>query len=258
LNASCCHNTAAQDVFVSKPLLAHLTIWQKLTWHGAWMLSGVQLGALRSLRVEMDLCHAWFLRGCTQLKALKVLTPNLEGASVFAQLTGLTRLQLQTVSVHQGEVPAAEQSELGSALASLSNLHSLHVNVAPVGPVAHALSQLTAFTELTIHLSTNLGFLTLPSCVKLTSLYYIAAQNLASIQAPKLQDVDAWVTLKLSDLGDTQAAMQGCAQGMQLPMPRIARAGLVQGGHNCPDGSAQPELAAVCRGAAIQQHQPRQ
>jgi hypothetical protein len=185
----CCQQqTAAQDVFVSMPLLTHLIIDQQLTEQNAQMLAAVRLDSLHRLDVRMDLSHAWFLQGCTQLQALALYTNNLKGASAIAQLTGLTQLELWSKCREQLSVP--EQSELGSALAALSDIQSLLISHAPPGPVTEALSQLTGLTELALEkqgLVPNPGPLTLPSCVRLTLYYYISVQHLASIQAPKLQ-----------------------------------------------------------------------
>jgi hypothetical protein len=198
LSLLCCQHSVAQDVSVYMPLLTHVEIDMELTAHSAQLLAAARLTTVHSLTAYMDLCHAWCLQGCIQLKALMLSFHNVKGASAIAQLTGLTRLELTPLSDSQ-LFSAAEQSELGSALASLTNLQCLHFDHAPPGPVTEALSQLTALTELTLveqGLVPNPGPLTLPSCVRLRLDYNISVQHLASIQAPKLQHL----TLDISRL----------------------------------------------------------
>jgi hypothetical protein len=202
LSLLCCQQTAAQDVFVSMPLLTHLTLEQELTGQDAQMLAAVRLGTLRSLDVRMDLCHASFLQGCTQLKALTLVFRKVKGVGALAELTGLTELELHQDTWNNRQViSAAEQSELGSTLAALSNLQSLHISTAPPGPVTEALSQLTGLTELTLyqqHLVPNPGPLVLPSCVKLALLCDLSIQHLACIEVPHLQHLVA--SLKMQPL----------------------------------------------------------
>jgi hypothetical protein len=131
--------------------MTQLVIDPKLSVHSARMLAAVQLKTLRSLTVEMDLCHAWFLQGCTQLKALTLYLSSVKGASALAHLTELTQLMLCPALQSVKAFPAAEQRELGSTLTTLSNLQSLHLNHAPPVPVTQALSQLTGLTELTLY-----------------------------------------------------------------------------------------------------------
>jgi hypothetical protein len=195
--------TAAQGVLVSMSLLTCLTIRQWLTDQDAQMLAAVRLDTLHSLNVRMDLCHAWFLQACQQLKALHLVVRNVKGASAIAQLTGLTQLQILSATPTQQLFSAAEQSELGSALAALSNLQSLSISHAPPGPVTLALSQLTRLTELMLYqqqVVDNAGPLVLPSCVKLTLYYNMLAQHLASIDAPQLRSLELTMALKPSDL----------------------------------------------------------
>jgi hypothetical protein len=159
----------------------------------------------------MDLCHARFLQGCTQLKALTLFTKSIKGASAIAQLTGLTQLELITVPQSR-MFSAAEQSELGSALAALSNLHSLYISHAPPGPVTQALSHLTRLTELTLYkqsIVANPGPLTLPSCVRLAIWNGISVRHLASMYAPQLQYLDASLALKPSDLDALRLLCRG-------------------------------------------------
>jgi hypothetical protein len=128
LSLLCCQPPAAQDVFASMPLLTHLALWPNLDKQGAQMLAGVRLDTLHSLNVRMDLCHAWFLKGCTQLKTLTLFMLSIKGASAIARLTRLTQLELaSTLQTHSAE----EQSELGSALTALSNLQILRIRHAP-------------------------------------------------------------------------------------------------------------------------------
>jgi hypothetical protein len=94
----CCQQTHAQGMFGSMPRLAHLVIRQQLRGQNAQMFTAAGLGRLHSLDVHMDLCHAGFLKGCTQLKGATLLTSNLKGVSVIAQLTVLTQLELSYVS----------------------------------------------------------------------------------------------------------------------------------------------------------------
>jgi hypothetical protein len=167
---------------------------------------------LHSLDVRMDLSHAWFLQGCTQLQALALYTSNLKGASAIAQLTGLTRLQLRSRSNSQ-LFSAVEQSELGRALAALNNLPSLLLNHAPPGPVTQALSQLTGLTQLCLSQQSqvfNPGLLILPSCVRLTIGNGNIFQHVSSIQAPKLQHLDvSRLALKPSDLDALRRLCRG-------------------------------------------------
>jgi hypothetical protein len=130
--------TAAQDVFVAMPLLTHLVIRRPLAGQGAQTLAAVRLDMLHSLNVRMDLSHAWFLQGCTQLKALTVFTADVKGVSAIAHLTGLTQLELCSYHSRREAFSGEEQSELGSALAALSNLQSLCISHAPPGAVAQA------------------------------------------------------------------------------------------------------------------------
>jgi hypothetical protein len=105
-----------------------------------------------------------------------------------------------------------EQSELGSALAALSNLQSMHINHAPPGPVTQALSQLTGLTELRLQqqgLALDPGPLVLPSCVKLTLLNYIAIKHLGGIQAPMLQYLDVSLMVECSDLDALRRLSRG-------------------------------------------------
>jgi hypothetical protein len=146
--------------------------------------------------------YAGFLQGCTQLKALSLYTNNIKGASALAQLTGLTQLELPSEQLFSAE----EQSELGSALAALSNLQSLLISHAPPGPVTQALSQLTGLTELTLtrqDLVPNPGPLILPSCVRLSFCPQwndIAIQHLRSTDAPQLRHLVVSLAVKPSDL----------------------------------------------------------
>jgi hypothetical protein len=185
------------------PLLANLTIYQALTEQSAQMLAAVSLETLHCLDVRMELCHAWFLQGCKQLKALTIRTANFKGVSAISQLTELTGLCLVT-GLQLALLPAEEQSELGSTLAALRNLQSLSISHAPPGPVTQALSQLTGLTELTLSqqdLVHNPGPLILPSCINLTLYFDIAVQHLTSINAPQLQDLEVTLTeVKPSDL----------------------------------------------------------
>jgi hypothetical protein len=194
--------TAAQDVFESMPLLTHLVIAPELlsghTWAEQSYLAAIRVKSLRSLTVRVDQCHAWLLEACTHIKALTLLAYSFEGASAIAQLTGLTQLKLTWTANCEQVFPAAEQSELGRALAALSNLRSLDISHAPPGPVAQALSQLTGLTEVTLHnqgLVPDPGHLTLPGCVQLSFILRIPLQHLACINAPQLQHLD--VSLKL-------------------------------------------------------------
>jgi hypothetical protein len=168
------------------PLLTHLSIRQQLTGQHAQVLAGVHLATSHSLDVDMNLCHAWLLQGCTQLKALTLYVSNVQGASAVAQLAGLTQLELRHATDRFVVFSGEEQSELGNALAALSNLQSLSISHAPPGPITQALSQLTGLAELALtrqDLVPNPGPLTLPSCVKLTLLYTISVQQPASIDA---------------------------------------------------------------------------
>jgi hypothetical protein len=197
---------------VSMPFLTHLTIEFNLGKQSAQMLAAVRLDTLRSLDARMDLCHAWFLQGCTQLKGLTLYTPNVKGVTAIAQLNGLTYLELDSAPRSQ-LLSAAEQSELGSTLAALTNLQSLRIDHAPPGPVTQALSQLTSLTELTLYqqsLVPNPGPLTLPSCVKLTFCISISMRHLASIQAPKLQHLaGASLALTPSNLDSLRRLCRG-------------------------------------------------
>jgi hypothetical protein len=190
-----------QDVFLSMPLLTHLTIRQKLTGQNGGMLAAVRLDMLRSLIVHMDLCHAWLLKGCTQLQSLTMATRNVRGVSAIAQLVGLTQLRLHSSRV-EPLFSAEEQAELGSALAALSNLQSLSIRHAPPGPVTQAISQLTRLTELALDEGHSPGPLVLPSCVMLTldHVNNTSVQHLATIEAPQLQHLDVELKVQPSDL----------------------------------------------------------
>jgi hypothetical protein len=213
LNPLCCQQTAAQDVFVSMPLLAHLEIEPpKLSGHCAATLAAARLDTLRSLHVRMDLCHASFLQGCTQLKALALETINVKGVSALAQLTGLTELKLYSESTSR-LFSAEEQSELGSTLAALSNLQSVDLNHAPPGPVTQSLSQLTGLTKLRLEEQrkvSNPGSLVLPSCVELLLLPSgTCVQHLASIEAPQLQHLNVTLAVQPSELGALRELCRG-------------------------------------------------
>jgi hypothetical protein len=194
------------------PYLTHLSIKPRLSGGHAQMLAAVRLGMLRSLDAHMDLSRAWFLQGCTQLKALTLCTYNFKGASAIAQLTGLTHLELGSGSYSQ-LFSAAEQSELGGALAALTNLQSLHLSHAPPGPVTQALSQLTGLTELCLarqDLVVDPGPLILPSCLQLNLSCGISTQQLACIEAPQLCHLGGMqLALKPSDLGALRRLCRG-------------------------------------------------
>jgi hypothetical protein len=197
---------------MSMPLLTDLSVDRGLTGQAARMLAAVQLDTLRSLNVCMDICHAMCLQGYSQLKALTLFTPHVKGASAIAQLTGLTQLALWSAFPGQQLFSAAEQSELGSTLAALSNLQSLSISHAPPGPVTQALSQLAALTELRLyqqHLVPNPGPLTLPSCVKLTLQFNISVRQLASINASELRSLNFTLALKPSDLDTLRELCRG-------------------------------------------------
>jgi hypothetical protein len=207
------HNqTAAQGLFTCMPLLTHLTINQELTAETAQMLVAARLDTLRSLSVRTDLSHAWFLQGCTQLKALTLTTfHNLKGASAIAQLAGLTYLELNR-GLRSQLFSAEEQSELCSALAALSNLQSLVIDHAPPGPVNQALSQLASLTQLVLaqqDLVPNPGPLALPSCVKLSLCNHISVQHIAGTHAPQLQHLDVSLVLKPSDRDAVRVLCKG-------------------------------------------------
>jgi hypothetical protein len=171
------------------------------------MLGALQWPPLHSLHLSsVQLNGHCSLLTMTQLKQLELDYTSIRGVGALAQLTGLTRLQLRP-GLNSGTpklFTAAEQSELGSALAALTNLQCLRISHAPPGPVTQALSQLTALTELYLldqHLVTNPGPLVLPSCVKLTLPNGISVQHLASTQASRLQHLNATLTLQPSELG---------------------------------------------------------
>jgi hypothetical protein len=183
------------------------------------MLAAIKLEYLHSFAVHMNLCHAWFLQGFPQLKTLRLFTDNFGAASAIAQLTELTRLELLPESSKKQPLSAAEQSELGSALATLSNLQCLQFDHAPFGPVTQVLSQLTALTELWLYehgSGPNPGSLTLPSCVKLNFTrgldLKLGAEDLARIEAPRLRHLDlrsGWLALKPSDLDALRRLCRG-------------------------------------------------
>jgi hypothetical protein len=191
------------------PLLKHLVYSvQELTAQRAQMLAAVRLDMLHSLTVRMDLSHAQFLHGCTQLQALTLFIPTYKGVHALAQLTALTQLELSSGSYFSD----TDQSELGSVLAALSKLQSLNISRAPPGPVTQALSQLAGLTELTLYcqnLVPNPGPLCLPSCVKLKLAYDVTIQHLASIQAPKLQRLHVSLRLQLCDLDSLRWQCRG-------------------------------------------------
>jgi hypothetical protein len=207
---------AAQDVFGSMPLLTHLAIGQELSRHSAQLLSAVRRDKLHSLEVRLDLCHASFLQGCTQLKALTlVYSDKFKGAIAIADLAGLTKLELNANTWWKRRlISAEEQSELGITLAALSNLQSLRLDHAPPGPVSQALSQLTALTEVTLsqqNVVTNPGPLILPSCLQLSLPLGTSMQHLVCIKAPQLRHLDGiQLALKLSDVD----ALRGLCRGV--------------------------------------------
>jgi hypothetical protein len=203
---------------VLMPNLTHLEIGQQLTGRDAQMYAALRLGTIRSLDVRMDLSHAWFLQGCTQLKTFTLVTTKVKGVSAIAQLTGLTQFKLFSGSWDCHAFTAAEQSELGSTLAALTNLQSLLISHAPPGPVTQALSQLTGLTELTLyqqHVVVDPGPLILPSCVKLSFGSSISVQHAASIameasiEASQLQHLKLRLTVQSSELGAFRSLCRG-------------------------------------------------
>jgi hypothetical protein len=208
----CCQHTAVQDVFVPMPLLTHLTIDQQLTGQSAHTLAAARLKMLDRLDVRTDLSHAWFLQSCKQLRTLTLLSASIKGVSNVGQLTGLTQLELRSVFPGQQLFSAAEQSELGSALAALSNLQNLLISNAPFGPVTQVLFQLTGLTQLVLShqgLVHNPGPHVLPSCVKLTFWENIEVQHLVSIDAPQLLDLYVSLAVKPSDLDALRRLCRG-------------------------------------------------
>jgi hypothetical protein len=194
------------------PHLTHLEILCDLSDHNAQMATAAHEDASPSSGAETEPRHAWRLQGCTQLKALSLSFDNLKRASPIAHLTGLTQLEVFSVSMKPKLLSAAEQSELGSTLAALSNLQSLRIDHAPPGPVAQALSQLTGLTELALtrqDLVPNPGPLTLPTCVRLSFWNDIAIQHLRSMDAPQLQHLLVSLAVKPSDLDALRLLCKG-------------------------------------------------
>jgi hypothetical protein len=194
------------------PLLTHVTIRQQLTGQNAQMFGAAPLTTLDRLDVRMDLCHSWILQGCKQLRTLTLLSASIKGVSNIAQLTALTQLELRSVFPGQQLFSAAEQSELGSTLAALTNLQNLLPSHAPPGPVTQALSQLTGLTQLVLSkqgLVHDPGPLVLPSCVKLAFWENIEVQHLTSIDAPQLRHLDVDLALKPSDVDALRRLCRG-------------------------------------------------
>jgi hypothetical protein len=182
--------------------------------HNIQVLAAVPLPSLHSLAVrDTDLCYARFLQGYTQLKELSLSYTNLKGVGAVAQLTGLTKLELHPFTLGYRLFSASEQSELGSALAAISNLQCLHIDHAPPGPVTEALSQLTTLTVLCLmqqRAVPNPGPLALPSVRSLTFLHgYITAKHLVCIDAPQLWHMPLNLALKPSDLPDLLRLCRG-------------------------------------------------
>jgi hypothetical protein len=194
------------------PSLTELQIQQMAAGQNLQLMASLQLPSLRSLwvsAVQLDDCC--FLQTMTQLKKLTLGERNIKGVVALAQLTGLTSLYLS--SEPQPGAPAlAEQSELGSALASLRNLQFLGISHALPGPVTQALSQLSGLTQLVLSeqgLVHNPGPLVLPACVKLLFFGFIPLQHMASIKAPQLQHLDVSLTVQPSELGILRELCRG-------------------------------------------------
>jgi hypothetical protein len=200
-----------QRVSKAMPSLTELHIHQWAAGRNLQLLPGVQWPSLRKLYVsaaQLDSCC--LLPTLTQLKQLDLDSSSIRGVGALAQLTGLTRLKLcpDTPKLFS----AADQSELGGALAALSQLQCLRISHAPPGPVTHALSQLTALTELTLaqqDLVANPGPLVLPSCVKLSFFADMPLQHAASIKSSRLRHLDGSLTVQPSDIDTLRELCRG-------------------------------------------------
>jgi hypothetical protein len=191
---------AMQGVLKAMPCLKSLDIYQGRAGHDVQALSAVPLPSLHTLHIcAVNLSRAQLPQGYTQLKELSLTYTNLKGVGAAAQLTGLTKLELCSLALGCQLFSASEQSELGSTLAALRNLKCLHIDHAPPGPVAEALSQLTALTELSF---SNQGRVLDPAPLALPSVLCLSfgtgkvtVQQLLCFDAPHLQQ------LKVCELG---------------------------------------------------------
>jgi hypothetical protein len=208
------------------PLLRQLSIDQRESGHNLQVLRAVHLVSLRSLDIKMDCRFGQDLQRFTQLKELCVMYTQLEGVSALGQLTGLTRLELTAASQDSHQLfstaeeamllSAAEQAELGTALAAQSNLQSLRIDHAPPGPVTQALSQLTGLTELILEqqdLVPDPAHLTLPRALSVNIYGILSPHHLICLDAPQLRHLDVCrLALKPSDLDAVRRLCRGVLQ----------------------------------------------
>jgi Leucine-rich repeat (LRR) protein len=197
------------------PLLERLSMYQGDFGHNVQVLSAVPLPSLHSLDIWLvDLRHAQHLQGYTQLKELSLSYTSLKDVGTLAQLAGLTKLELKPWERSRQLFSSAEQSELGSTLAALTNLKCLHIDHAPPGPVTGALSQLTALTELSLSDQGRVldpGPLALPSVVRVSlGMSKMTVQQLMCLNAPQLKHFKGFkLGIKLSELPDLRRLCRG-------------------------------------------------
>jgi hypothetical protein len=195
--------------------LAELHILRPSKWDLP-LLAYFQCPPLRSLHISgMPERSSSLIRVSAQLRRLDLSCNDLTGiGALLQQLNGLTDLRLHSnpIGYQHKLFSAAEQSELESALAALSNLQSLLLNHCPPGPVTQALSQLTGLTQLSLEqqdVVPNPGPLVLPSCVKLTICDRVSVQHLACVDAPQLEHLQVTLALKGSDLDTLRRLCRG-------------------------------------------------
>jgi hypothetical protein len=208
------------------PSLTELQIIRRASRDDIQLLASLEWPDLRTLStnvMQLDSCCS--LKALTQLRELGLVYADIQGVGAVAQLTGLTGLYLYQcyhAAQKQQLFSAAEQSELGSALAALSNLQNLLLSHAPPGPVTQALMQLTGLTELWLtqqDLIIEPRPLILPSCVRLTLPFSLSPQHVASIKAPQLQHLDAKLELEPSDLDTLRELCRGVLKACsRLPL----------------------------------------
>jgi hypothetical protein len=189
------------------PCLRELNIMEYgPTGNNIQLLSEVTLLSLQSLDLRgADLRNVQLLQGYTQLKKLSLSYRDLKGIGAVAHLTGLTKLELDPSGCRTRQLFSPEdQSELGSALAALTNLKCLSIDHAPPGPVTEALSQLTALTELSFSNQGRVldpGPLVLPSVLSLIyQLSDITVKHLVCIEAPLIRYLQAGFAPQPGDL----------------------------------------------------------
>jgi hypothetical protein len=199
------------------PSLTQLIMLLGASGQDMQLLASAQWPSLRKLDLRgSQMQHCCLLHTMTCLQMLRIEYLDACGVGALAQLTGLTELHLVQSHKCKGVrlIPAAAQSELGSVLAALTGLKSLHIPHAPPGPVTHALSQLTALTQLCLLRQdlvpiVNPGPLTLPSVLTCTFDSIVTVQHLACVEAPCLRHLEADMASQPSDLAELRRLCRG-------------------------------------------------